>query len=403
MAVYKVLQDIEAEDKLLLWMTPRQTIYAAITIISCVLAFVMAKVSILLVIPWLFPIIAFGFLAAPLGRDQPNDIWLAAQIRFMIKNRKRIWDQSGMVELVQITAPKKQERIYTNGLDQAEVQSRLKALANTIDSRGWAVKNVSVNMASNPFAAPTSDDRLVAFEEIPQEVPQTEVSASDDILDPMNNMIAQRFDSEIKKQQADHKDHMRTIVEQAQAPLQRAQSAQDDYYFLREQNIAATQNGMPLATFSAQVVDPHAQQAQTYLDDTTTPTETQTNDPDASALLDKIHKDQVAEKLAHSQHEKHLKTPEELAIEERARALASQQLRQKQQQEAVITEDHRRRELEARRRKAAETKQTAQKTAPAAIIKELSQDTGLNLASLSSIAKHKADNSLSDGVEISLH
>lgn len=402
MATYKVLQDIEAEDKLLLWLTPRQTIYAAIAIISAVLAFFMARLNILLVLPWLFPIISFGFLAAPLGRDQPNDIWLAAQLRFFIKNRRRVWDQSGMQELVQITAPKKEERIYTDGLSQTEVRSRLRALASTIDSRGWAVKNVSVNLSSAPgFMANAEDDRLVAFNEIPQEVPATDVNASDDILDPFSNAVAQRFDSEIKRQQVEHREHLRATMQQAAPPA----PTQDDYYFLREQSISNAvdpSTGMPLATFSAQVVGPASAVASTatFLDDQAAAA---TPDPDAEALLEKIHRDQATDAaLASSAHEKRLKTPGEIAIEERAKALAVQNARAQQQLLERQQEEARRRQTEADERRRREEIR-AQKTAPAAILKELSQDTGLNVATLSTLAKHKTEDSLSDGVEISLH
>ena len=136
MAVYKVLQDIEGEDKLIAWLTPKQTIYAAIVIMCGILAYFMGKASICLALPWIFPILAFGFLAAPLGRDQPNDVWLAAQIRFYIKNRRRVWDQTGMQELVHITVPRRVERIYTDGLNQTEVRSRLRALSASLDIRG---------------------------------------------------------------------------------------------------------------------------------------------------------------------------------------------------------------------------------------------------------------------------
>lgn len=55
MGTYKVLQDIEGEDHLILWLTPRQTIYAAITLASTGLAFVMGRVNILLAVLMAIP------------------------------------------------------------------------------------------------------------------------------------------------------------------------------------------------------------------------------------------------------------------------------------------------------------------------------------------------------------
>ena len=51
MGTYKVLQDIEGEDKLIAWLTPKQTIYAAIVVVSAGLGFVLGRVNILLAVP----------------------------------------------------------------------------------------------------------------------------------------------------------------------------------------------------------------------------------------------------------------------------------------------------------------------------------------------------------------
>src|ERR1039457_4523249 len=147
MATYKVIQDIEAEDKLVGPLTLKQFIFAAIACAFAFIAFMVAsRTTIFATIPFLPFIFVFGLLAAPLGRDQPTDIWLAAQVRFFLKPRKRIWDQSNIKELVTITVPKRVIKNFSNGLSEQEVSSRLKALADTIDSRGWAIKIVYVNL-----------------------------------------------------------------------------------------------------------------------------------------------------------------------------------------------------------------------------------------------------------------
>ncbi len=88
---------------------------------------------------------------------QPNEVWLAAQIRFFIKPRRRIWNQDGAKDLVRVIAPKREVHHYTDGLSQNEVKSRLSALASMMDTRGWAVKNVSAAQQDT-----TTNDRLVA-------------------------------------------------------------------------------------------------------------------------------------------------------------------------------------------------------------------------------------------------
>jgi len=201
MAVYKVPQDIEADDKLIGWMSFKQFIFAIVAVVSIFLIFLTLSKGIwpLSIILLPFAIIP-GVLAAPLGRDQPTEIWLAARLRFFLKPRKRIWNQSGIKELVTITVPKKEEVYYSDGLSQTEVKSRLEALANTLDSRGWAVKNVTVNLFAQPsYAYQTQgDDRLVSMEEFPQEVPTYDVFAADDIMDTDNNPTAQRLNQQVQ-------------------------------------------------------------------------------------------------------------------------------------------------------------------------------------------------------------
>jgi hypothetical protein len=206
MAVYKVIQDIEAEDRLLGPLTFKGLVYA---IIAAGLAFINFKLLLSPIGPfkWFMilllamPMILFAVLASPLGRDQPTEVWLLARLRFMTKPRKRIWNQMGLTNLVTITVPKKIERQLTKGLSQTEVKSRLQALASTLDSRGWAVKHVSVNLNNYAgyFQNQTDSDRLVGTENVLREVPIADVRASDDILDEHNNPTAQKFETLIEQ------------------------------------------------------------------------------------------------------------------------------------------------------------------------------------------------------------
>src|SRR6185437_12722766 len=134
MATYKVIQDIEAEDKLVGPLTLRQFIYAGIAALSGYLGFLFATKGAAFMLALFVPVVfVCGFFAFPWGRDQPTEIWALAKIRFMLKPRRRIWDQGGVRDLVTITAPKVVEIVRTNGLNQDEVHSRLQALADTID------------------------------------------------------------------------------------------------------------------------------------------------------------------------------------------------------------------------------------------------------------------------------
>lgn len=270
MATYKVIQDIEAEDKLLGPLTFRQFVYAGSSVLFMYLTFLsVTKGAPFLAIVFLPFAGVLGFFAWPWSRDQPTEIWALARIRFLVKPRKRIWNQSGVKELVTVTAPKKVQTIYSNGLSQTEVQSRLRALADTIDSRGWAIKNVNVNMFTQPNTQTVPEsDRLISMANLPQEVPDFEVQASDDIMED-TNPVARQFDTMIaastKAHRAEILEHLQAASSTPPAAAQPNGGAQGDgsvpanYWFLNQPGGGAGASVPTNAvTFNTQVVTPGA-------------------------------------------------------------------------------------------------------------------------------------------------
>lgn len=218
MATYKVLQDIEAEDKFVGALTLKQFILIGATAVGLYLSFFFFSKGIWIVALILFPFeVVTGFLGFPWGRDQPTETWLLAKLRFYFKPRKRIWDQTGMQELVKITAPKKVEQVLTDGLSSTEVKSRLKALADTIDSRGWVIKNVDVNMFAQPAygSVGVDSDRLVDTSALPQQASISDVTDNDDIF---SNSTAARLDSQIAQSKQQHKQTAVKKMEKATQP-----------------------------------------------------------------------------------------------------------------------------------------------------------------------------------------
>jgi hypothetical protein len=269
MSSYKVIQDVEAEDHLIGPLSLRQFIYAGICVICLYLCYFLSTHGGTFFVVFLLPVaLTAGFFAFPWGRDQPTEVWALAKIRFMIKPRRRIWNQSGVKELVTITAPKQLHVEYTNGLTQSQVRSRLRALADTIDSRGWAIKNSNLNLTTQTpltMAEPASD-RLVGPSALPQAVPNIEILASDDILDEKNNATAGRVDTMIS---AASSAHRKKIVESLKkespdesasagltAPKTNTKNSQpNNYWFLNQPNQSAA---IPsnMVTFNTQVVTP---------------------------------------------------------------------------------------------------------------------------------------------------
>lgn len=143
MAVYKVPQDVEADDKLLGPFSFRQFVYLIIVFVSLGVAWGLAQLFPLLAIIPLPITILFGALALPLRKDQPMEIYLAAVVSFYLKPRKRLWQADGIQSLVEITAPQVVEVQRAKDLTQTEAERRLSYLANIVDTEGWAIRGVA--------------------------------------------------------------------------------------------------------------------------------------------------------------------------------------------------------------------------------------------------------------------
>lgn len=135
MATYKVLQDIEAEDRLVGPLTLKQLIYAGVAAGLLGIGWWLSGYF-----GWWFwalmflPSLPFIFLAIPLGQDQPNDVWLLAKLNYLLRPRKRIWQQGGLSRQVVFsdTGPKDQQPVI-DSLSPEQFDQRLASLAQTLD------------------------------------------------------------------------------------------------------------------------------------------------------------------------------------------------------------------------------------------------------------------------------
>lgn len=218
MATYKVIQDIEAEDKLVGPLTLRQFIYAGVSAVCLYICFLLISRGASFMIVFFLPIaLVSGFFAFPWKGEQPTEIWALARIRFAIKPRVRIWDQDGVKDLVQVLAPKKLpvRRSYKDNMSEYEVRSRLKALANTIDSRGWATRNAAYGMYPQNWTHPTvapvpmQDNALSAL------------MPSGDMFDGQS-IVAQNFDAMLAKSTEQKRQRVIQQMNNAQNPYAQA-------------------------------------------------------------------------------------------------------------------------------------------------------------------------------------
>lgn len=145
MAVYKVPQDVEADDKLIGPFSFRQFIYLIVVAISIAGAWGLSQVFIpLAIIPLPF-IVFFAALALPLRKDQPMETYLSAVVSFyFLKSRRRFWLPDGIDSFVTIIPPKDEDIKRTKDLDEYEASKRLGYLAELVDTHGWSVRGAGV-------------------------------------------------------------------------------------------------------------------------------------------------------------------------------------------------------------------------------------------------------------------
>jgi hypothetical protein len=377
MAVYKVIQDVEAEDKILGPLSLKQLIFAAIAFGAVFVAFrlVVATGIIYLAIPFLPFILVFGFLAAPIGRDQPTEMWLAAQIRYFTKPRTRIWDQSDIKNLVNITAPKREEKIYTDGLDQQQVHSRLKALASTLDSRGWAVKNVDINLYATDVYGQVQSDRLIDPSSLPTAVSDIDIKASDDILDAANNETAHHFDEMMQASGKARKEALIAKMQQPSSPPTPKDTPQD-YWFMHQQ---APQNLPPdQAMFDQNIVQPVTnQENESYLHDP----EPQLS-AEEQAIIEKAKREKETTQSQYNSHHKVILTPEQ------QRVIDEKNMQQEKEKKELETSHA----LEEKQKGAEQQKTQLSNTDKMNLV-----ESGFKLDTISSLAKHKVEEKKDDG------
>jgi len=238
MAVYKVPQDVEADDKLIGPFSFRQFIYLIIAIIGIALGWGLSQLFLPLAVIPIPIVIFFGTLALPLRKDQPMEIYLAAVVSFYLKPRKRLWHPDGLQSLIEITAPKVVEVQRSKNLSETEAQQRLSYLADIVDTGGWAVRGVA-----QPNSAMQSD----AYYEAQQ---------TEDVLDT-NSGVAQSFNTMID--QADAKRREEMMIRMRQAPTAQPQTTPpltitDPYAALTSPTQVQTQTTPPPTPVA---VDPH--------------------------------------------------------------------------------------------------------------------------------------------------
>lgn len=178
MAVYKVPQDVEAEDKLIGPFSFRQFVYLIVAALGIFLAWALSQVFIGLFILPMPIVLAMLALALPLRKDQPMETYLIAMLKFFFKPRHRMWDPEGTISMVQITVPRAIEGPQVKDFSGAEASQQLSYLAQVVDSQGWSTRGTT-----------GSNDGL-------SDIFVAEATHAEDMLDSTSG-VAQAFDQRI--------------------------------------------------------------------------------------------------------------------------------------------------------------------------------------------------------------
>jgi len=222
MAVHKVPQDVEADDKLIGFLSMKQFIFVVIAALLSFAAFQLARINVFMLVPFVPFIAIFAILGLYQRKDQPAETFLLAALGFYLKPHRRIWNQDGVLETVNITAPKKVDVHYTDGLSKTQVKSRLNRLSMLMDTRGWASKNTQFQTNIVAPNTSTASDRLISPVAITATVQPSELHASDDMLDVNNNPTAQNFDLMMQQatqnSRANAMAHMRSDASSSATP-----------------------------------------------------------------------------------------------------------------------------------------------------------------------------------------
>lgn len=240
MAVYKVPQDVEAEDKLLGPFSFKQFIFLIVAIGMIALAWGLFSVLPPLAIIPVPVALFFGALALPLRKDQPMEVYLAAVISFILKPKQRLWRADGIERMVEVIAPRVEEKQYGKGYDQAEVNRRLSYLATLVDTHGWSVRGVD-----NPNSSVMNSSMQADW--------YNEAQTAQDPLDP-SSKTARAFETLIE--QADERRHDEIVQQMQRAQTTpTTQDSQDDQVYSLQ-----TSTFNPYPTMQQSIITPISEQ-----------------------------------------------------------------------------------------------------------------------------------------------
>lgn len=224
MGVYKVPQNVEAEDKILGPLTLKQFIYAMIGIAWIMLMYaIFGMINIILFLIAGAPGLLFLMVGLYQRQDQPFETYLVAIIGFFVKPRKRYWEKEPISEVFKVTPtpPKVEEERR----DPRDVRGQLGKLTQVLDTRGWNSKQPELQ---DPDIVQVVDlgDRIGFDPNQPIAATVTSVEMADDIFSEQYNPTAAAVGELVENQAEDVREEARARMQAVQArPKTRAKTS----------------------------------------------------------------------------------------------------------------------------------------------------------------------------------
>ena len=235
MSVYKVPQNVEADDKLIGPFNFRQFIYLLVVAgLAAVMFFLWQIFPGLIIIP-LPAVIFFAALALPLKKDQPMELYLAAVVGFYLRPNKRIWQADGIEHLIEISAPMKTDERLAKDISRDEASRRLSYLADIVDTEGWAIKHAV--SADNTF----QQDIITESEGMADIFENHSANRIDQILQNHNQLRKQQIIKNMNTAR-NAADYAGASTEQINQQIHSTPSSSVDYYADLQQRTQARQN-----------------------------------------------------------------------------------------------------------------------------------------------------------------
>ncbi len=95
MSTYKLPSNLDTDEKLVGFLSLKQFLFVLAGCGISFIAYTIAKVNILIAIPFVPFMVVFFVLGLYQRQDQPVEVYLAAWLKFKFGSKKRIWNQEG--------------------------------------------------------------------------------------------------------------------------------------------------------------------------------------------------------------------------------------------------------------------------------------------------------------------